>query len=43
MQLNHSGSSGLSNVPYRWSENVSNESSFAEIPAKPNFKLVLRG
>ena len=43
LQLNYSGSSGSSTVPYGWSENESNKSSFAETPDKPNFKLVLKG
>ena len=43
MQLNHSGSSGLSILPYGWSKNESDDSSFAETPAKLNFKLVLKG
>ena len=42
MQLNYSGSSGLSTFSCEWSENESNESSFTETPAKPNFKLLLK-
>ena len=43
LQFNYSGSSGLSTVPYRWSENESNESWFTETPDKLNFKVALKG